>query len=282
MNEAQALPTFLSQAYQSACMDELTALKPGNVHIFADGHGLTVSDFILSAEVSAQAITQTGVTVGERIFNATQVTQRALATNTNLGIILLCAPLIHTALNRNHQLDFRQNLIDVLNSLTIEDAKLAAEAISMAKPAGLGLKDQHDVRSPITVTLLELMQVAQHEDRISWQYAHHFSDIFDLGLPYYRAAFAKFNNKAWAITALYLAFLKNRLDTHIIRKYGIELAEVVMREAQELALDYASTDNPKLMQQRLLAWDASLKARGINPGTGADFTVATVFLDKLL
>jgi triphosphoribosyl-dephospho-CoA synthase len=30
--------------------------------------------------------------------------------------------------------------------------------------------------------------------------------------------------------------------------------------------------------QQLLAWDAGLKARGINPGTSADLTVATLFV----
>ena len=31
----------------------------------------------------------------------------------------------------------------------------------------------------------------------------------------------------------------------------------------------------------LLAFDASLKARGFNPGTSADLTVATLFADRL-
>jgi len=31
----------------------------------------------------------------------------------------------------------------------------------------------------------------------------------------------------------------------------------------------------------LLEWDAELKCQGINPGTSADLTVATLFADKL-
>jgi triphosphoribosyl-dephospho-CoA synthase len=31
----------------------------------------------------------------------------------------------------------------------------------------------------------------------------------------------------------------------------------------------------------LLQWDASLKQRGINPGTSADLTVATLFAHRL-
>ena len=37
---------FLENAYYNACMAEIQALKPGNVHMFADGHGMTVQDFI--------------------------------------------------------------------------------------------------------------------------------------------------------------------------------------------------------------------------------------------
>ena len=41
-----------SQLYQSACLAELAALKPGNVHAMADGHGMTVEQFVKSAELS--------------------------------------------------------------------------------------------------------------------------------------------------------------------------------------------------------------------------------------
>ena len=35
------------------------------------------------------------------------------------------------------------------------------------------------------------------------------------------------------------------------------------------------------MTEGLLRWDAALKARGINPGTSADLTVATLFASRL-
>ena len=37
---------------------------------------------------------RTDLTVGERILSAVQATQEAVGLNTNLGIILLCAPMI--------------------------------------------------------------------------------------------------------------------------------------------------------------------------------------------
>jgi triphosphoribosyl-dephospho-CoA synthase len=35
------------------------------------------------------------------------------------------------------------------------------------------------------------------------------------------------------------------------------------------------------MTEGLLSWDAALKSRGINPGTSADLTVATLFASSL-
>ena len=73
----------LADAFKAACMAELEALKPGNVHIFADGHGMTVQDFIASAEVASEIIAQPNLTLGERILQSVQATQVAIHMNTN-------------------------------------------------------------------------------------------------------------------------------------------------------------------------------------------------------
>ncbi|MES1987500.1 MAG: triphosphoribosyl-dephospho-CoA synthase, partial [Pseudomonadota bacterium] len=117
----------LAQAYRNACMVELEALKPGNVHVFADGHGMTIHDFIKSADASAAVIAQANLSVGERILQSVKATQAAVGMNTNLGILLLCAPLIHAALSVNQASDgenknLQQRLDFTLNQLTVEDA----------------------------------------------------------------------------------------------------------------------------------------------------------------
>ena len=275
-------PAQLADAFHAACMGELQALKPGNVHVFADGHGMNIDDFITSADVSAALICAADASVGQRIYNAVQATQTALGINTNLGLILLCAPLIHAALNADKALNLQQNLDATLSELTVADAQLTAAAIVLAKPAGLGAAAAHDVNSLPGVSLLEMMTAAQYRDRIAWQYAHAYADIMLFGVARYAEAMAKWQNAAWATTALYLGFLTHQPDSHIVRKYGDALAAEVMAEAQVLELEYMATDNPKLMQKRLLAWDASLKTRLINPGTSADLTVATLLASRLL
>ncbi|MGB5800315.1 MAG: triphosphoribosyl-dephospho-CoA synthase, partial [Mesorhizobium sp.] len=44
---------LLTEAYEAACRAEIEALKPGNVHVFADGHRMSADQFLRSAEVSA-------------------------------------------------------------------------------------------------------------------------------------------------------------------------------------------------------------------------------------
>ena len=281
MNNIDALSIQLSHAYRSACMAELEALKPGNVHIFADGHGMTVDDFIKSAEASARVIAEPHLSVGERINKAVKATHDAVGLNTNLGVILLCAPLIHAALHQIESETLLQSLDRVLHDLTVDDAKLAAQAIVLANPAGLGQSDEYDVNHSQQVGLLKLMQFAQNHDRIAWQYANAYADLFDFGLPQYNKAFSHYHNQAWSTTALYLAYLTHQPDTHIIRKHDAAVAAEVMAEAQQIKANYWATDNPKLVQQQLLTWDASLKKRRLNPGTSADLTVATLLLKQL-
>lgn len=281
----------IASAYRNACVAELEALKPGNVHIFADGHGMTIHDFIKSADLTSEIIAQPNLTVGERIFESVKVTQAAVSTNTNLGIILLCAPLIHAALHDyqaavdEHQ-NMQQRLEYTLNQLTVEDAALAAQAIVLANPAGLGDSDANDVHVTPNVTLFELMATAQHKDRIAWQYVNHFADIFEFGLAKYDQAMTLWQdhtnnrrqNQVWATTALYLSFLAKDLDSHVVRKYGETLAKQLMQESLEMEAMFWAAENPKLVQKQLLAWDASLKSRNINPGTSADLTVACLMV----
>src|SRR5262249_15127147 len=110
----------IAAAFRAACRDELEAPKPGNVHVFADGHRMSAGEFIRSAEAAAGPLTVAGARVGARILAAVQATAAAVDTNTNLGIILLCAPLAAAA--ERAPSDLRGALADVLDALDVEDA----------------------------------------------------------------------------------------------------------------------------------------------------------------
>ena len=270
----------LANVFNAACMAELEALKPGNVHIFSDGHGMTVQDFIASAEAASEIITQPNLSLGERILRSVQATQNAVKMNTNLGMILLCAPIIQAKLN-THGTGLQANIHGVLVNTTVEDAEACFAAIRLAKPAGLGSSDVHDVQQPADCTLQTAMQQAADFDSIARQYSNHFADVFD-GVTYYQKMLNCWQRPAWAATALHLHFMSSFLDSHIARKQGETMAKLVQNEAAEHAHEFAKNFNPKNYQSALMTFDAALKKRGLNPGTSADLTVASLFLHAII
>ena len=272
----------LANAFKAACMAELEALKPGNVHIFADGHGMTVQDFIASAEAASENIALPDLSLGERILLSVQATQKVVNLNTNLGIILLCAPIIQAVIQAKlstNKTGLQANIHAVLAASTVEDAEACFAAIRLVNPAGLGISDAHDVREAADCTLLQAMQAAPN-DLIAQQYANNFMHVFD-GLAYYQKVLTKWQRPAWAVTALHLHYMSQFLDSHIVRKYGETIAKLVQNEAAQHEAEFLAVFNPKNYQAQLLTFDAALKKRKLNPGTSADLTVATLFLHAI-
>jgi triphosphoribosyl-dephospho-CoA synthase len=262
-------------AYEQACRLEIEALKPGNVHLFADGHGMTAEQFLLSAQVSVGPLTDPDLLVGRRILEAVRATREAVGTNTNLGIVLLAAPLARAAEATGGEL--RENLSAVLDGLDMDDAGAVFEAIVLASPGGLG-SAEHDVREPPKVGLIEAMRAAAERDRIAHQYATDFDDIFGIGLPALDASFSRGESEMWPAVSAYMAFLASFPDSHVARIHGVETAGRVREEAVavKIALDAAADDAARI--RLLLEFDRRLKAQNINPGTSADLTVASLFV----
>ena len=270
----------VAEAFRRACRAELQAMKPGNVHVFAPGHRMQVADFERSAEAAAPFVARRGARVGQRVHDAMAATLSAVGQNTNLGILLLAAPLAAAA-RRSTPGGLRPALGAVLGGLDVADADAAFAAIRLANPGGLGGSPQHDVREPASVGLRQAMAAARGRDRIAEQYAGGYADIFDFGLPELRLALARWRDEAWATASLYLLFLARFPDSHVARKFGIDAAEALRRRAEPIAQALRSAERPTVLQTRLLAFDAELKAAGLNPGTSADLTVATLFAHRL-
>ena len=88
----------VQRAFLDACLLDVLALKPGNVGVHGAGHGMQALDFLHSGRAAAAAIGAEKASVGERIHAAIAATHAAIGVNTNLGIVLLVAPLAHAAL----------------------------------------------------------------------------------------------------------------------------------------------------------------------------------------
>lgn len=269
--------------FLAACALDVAVRKPGNVSAASPGHGMDAAHFLASADAAQQGLFERGVSVGARIEAAVGATLAVAGCNTNLGIVLLCAPLAAAWERTGPGADaavLRAALQQVLDGLDVDDARAAYRAIAAAHPGGLGRAEAQDVAEPPSVTLREAMSLAADRDRIARQYASGYADLFDTGL----AALAARGRPgeavaadAAAVQALYLAFLGRFPDAHIVRKYGPATAQAVTTEAA-VWLARAEHGEPVGDDPAFAAWDASLKARGLNPGTSADLTVASLFL----
>jgi len=269
-------PPRIATAFLAACRAELAALKPGNVHRFAPGHGMEVAHFARAAEAAAPYLAASGVPVGARIEAAVAASLVVAGLNTNLGIVLLCAPLAAAA-ELGGELRAALNL--VLARLDAGDAEATFRAIAAASPGGLGQHPEHDVAAPPRIGLIEAMALAAARDRIARQYVTGFGDIFELGLP--RLAELADAEAEARTEGVYLGFLAAFPDSHIARKFGPATAEEVRQEAIRVAVGIDFRSPAERRRPPLLAFDRALKARGLNPGTSADLTVATLFAAAL-
>ncbi len=299
---------------EQACRAELRALKPGNVGDHGGTAQLSVRDFELSAQVIGAPLSDRDRPLGERVLAAISATRDAVATNTNLGIVLLLAPLILAAERswaeleahgqppgpHSRQADPRGGLMSllqkhlhtVLATLTHSDATAVYRAIRLARPGGLGRVDEHDVSDVPTVSLREAMQAAAGRDTIARMYVTDFATLFDSVLPeliHQRAVSAQAGAKpviamldTWPLTRTWLRLLADLPDSLIARKHGMAIAREVSGTAREWYLALSAGDPTPELRDGLLAWDRNLKQSHVNPGTSADMLVAALFVEALL
>ena len=254
-----------------ACLLEVAAAKPGNVspaHDFAD---MSYADMVRSALALGPALSHRRAAtlgVGELIAGGVLETERAATVNTNLGIVLLFAPLARAAATRRRGETLRSATERVLSALDLDDAAAAFAAIATASPGGLGEAREHDVREPARVSLRDAMVAAADRDRIASEYATGFAIVFGAGHDLLCDALATGAGTLGAIVSLQLGLLARYPDTLIARKAGEAVARQVSDGAREVLAGTRSVD----------AFDASLRGDGhrLNPGTTADLVAATL------
>jgi triphosphoribosyl-dephospho-CoA synthase len=256
---------------QLACIWEATARKPGNVHRFCDFADMSYVDFLTSAAAIGPVMEGARLRrVGATVLEAIRATRLVTRANTNLGIVLLLAPLAAVAEGE----DLRTGVARVLNDLGIDDARHVYEAIRLASPGGLGDAPEQDVRDEPTMGLREAMTLAAERDGVARQYANGFRDVFDTGLTSLRRGLERSGCLEGAIVHCHLSLMAALPDTLIARKRGQAEAREAALRAQTI-LDCEEFDDAALEQ-----FDAWLRADGNarNPGTTADLVTATLFV----
>ncbi len=272
-------------AVEDACRQDVRAFKPGNVSVGAPGHNMHSEDFLRSAAAIGAPLSAAGATVGARIARAVAATRQVVSCNTNLGIVLLCAPL---AVARERAGDatvtpaaLQGVLGDVLQGLTVADADACYGAIRQASPGGLGTAPAHDVSSAPQVTLLAAMQAAAGHDRIAREYAEGYPLVFGTGVQTLQAMRDAGVPELWALTRTFLTLAAAVPDTHVQRKHGADCARDVQMQAAGLLAEWPLQAGLAHPWQALQALDRDWKARGINPGTTADLVVASALVMRL-
>jgi triphosphoribosyl-dephospho-CoA synthase len=256
---------------QLACLLEVSAAKPGNItpaHDFAD---TTYADMVRSGLALGPVFARERVLrrgVGELVADGVQATRLLARANTNLGIVLLFAPLVRASVTRGADEPLRAAVERTLAGLDVDDAAAAFAAIASAAPGGLGDAPEHDVRAPARVSLREAMAAAAQRDSIASEYSTGYAIVFDSGLPLLDDGLRNRPSTLDAIVSLHVGLLASHPDTLIARKAGDGAAQAVTDAARSV-LDGAMS---------LAEFDASLRRDGnrLNPGTTADLVAATL------
>ena len=302
---AQRTAVDVATAAQLACLLEASAAKPGNVspgRSFAD---LRYEDFLAgAAAIGAPLAAADSQPLGVTIRAAIDATARWTHSNTNLGIVLLLAPIAKAAVRlppsplcgfgetgkaestrEDVVSGFSRTLRDavrrVLDTTTIEDAREAYSAIRLAAPGGLGRVDDQDIADEPTRTLLDVMRLAAGRDSVAREYATAYDLTFMTGAP--ALARARRDGLSWqdAIVETFLTILAATPDTHIARRGGAAMADDVSRQAR--ATLAAGGIRSRAGREAVERMDHGLRdARHVgNPGTTADLTAAAIFVALL-
>ncbi len=274
----------VAAAVESACLLEVGARKPGNItplHDFAD---TTYEDMRRSAVAIAPVMTQALTRgVGGTVLAAVRATRSVAASNTNLGIVLLLAPLARAALlGPPAGGDLRAGLRRVLAQLNTADAREAYAAIRLAQAGGLGHEDGQDVQDEPTVTLLEAMVAAQARDRIAAEYASDFAVTFETALPALRRALARRARPARGDRAPAPGAARGAARHADRAQARLAASRRPCPRTPRATLAAGEPGTPE-GERAIAGFDARLRRpdNALNPGTTADLVAGTLFVALL-
>ena len=269
----------IAWAAQIACLLEVNAGKPGNVTKLQDFPDCCFEDFLASAVAIGPAFLEaTHKPVGVTILRAVRDTHRLVDTNTNLGMVLLLAPLAKAA-GMGHSDGLRAAAIQVLEDLTVDDACMAYEAIRLAAPAGLDKVECYDVYdSKIDITLWEAMKFAQDRDTVAREYVTGFDLTFDLGYATLLRLWEGGCRVSESIVQTFLTILAQVPDSLIERKNGLSVAEHVSEAAKRVLESGGVFSHGGLKELHKLDHTLRDERHRLNPGTTADLVAASLFV----
>jgi triphosphoribosyl-dephospho-CoA synthase len=271
----------VSQIAELACAMEVLCPKPGNVGPGRPFKYMNEMSFIASAIGLADAFAA-AAPVGRLVERAAGAAKKLTGRNTNLGIILLMAPLAKAADDRDRAdgamgSDLRESAARVLAALDDEDSAAIYRAIRSAAPEGLGGSDRYDVNGE-THPIMEAMRFASAWDSVASEYASGYRITFGLTAPRLGELWESGHTLRTSIAQTFLALLGEVPDTLIARKLGrgvSEEASLIARRALGLGGYLSEEGRLAASKLRSLLEDPD---NLMNPGTTADLMAAGIFV----
>jgi len=265
----------LGQCATLACLLEATAPKVGNVHRGADFDDLTFHDFVSSAVAIGPAFEAAAEgRVGQIVLDAIKATRHVVATNTNLGMVLLFAPL--AAVPHGTQLT-TATVGQVLKSLDADDSRNVYAAIRLAKPAAMGQVETMDIAGEAPPDLLAAMRAAADRDLVARQYVEDFQLVLEEAVREILAGSARGWSLTDSIVRTHVSLIANHGDSLINRKCGPDVAGRASTIAKQVLA--AGQPGDEDYYAALADFDFWLRSDGHrrNPGTTADLIAAALF-----
>ncbi len=271
----------LGQAVQLACLLEASAPKAGNVHPNAHFADMQFAHFLASGVAIGEVFAETAkLGVGELVLQSVLATQAAVGCNTNLGTLLLFAPLAKAHARRASTIELQQQVAGILRELQPQDCQAVYAAIRVANPGGLGEQARDDVASAAPADLIAAMSQVASVDAVARQYTNCFADVFDRLVPWFKAELEQAYDPLEAICRLQIRWLAHEPDGLIMRKVGQDIARQVQSQAADTLAQFSSQ---RAGIPRCAPWqqlDQFLRSDGHrrNPGTTADLIAATLLV----
>jgi len=295
-------PVFVGKCAQIASVLEVSGHpKPGNVHRTQNFSDMVFEDFLLSGIAIGKTMEKAAknglnlsdihvkwgeIGLGSLILDAVTETDRWVANNTNLGIIMLLAPICAAAGMMETVDDLGSKIHQIMKLTTAEDAVNLYQAINIADAGGMGEQEELDVGSDSSlqklldenINMFRVLEMSSEWDRLSYELTHQMPVTLDIGFPLFKKIKTEYGvNEATVQT--FLTILAEVPDTLISRKYGEEKAREVSQDAKAILEEGGILTNNglKLVEK----FDQEMIKNDLNPGTTADFTASSIMVAYL-
>ena len=249
-------PELIAKITQIASVLEVSGHpKPGNVHRTQDFDDMIFEDFLISGIVIGDLMKKAAergkkykddyslhkIRLGEIIKEAVLETDKWIGNNTNLGIIILLAPLSAAAGMSSDVQELRKNVERIMKATTSKDAINLYDAINAADAGGMGEQEELDVadaeaRGRIIkedISMFKVFEMSAKWDLLSSELTTGMPVTFETGYPTFKETKSTYGlNKATVQT--FITILAQNPDTLISRKYGMDTARIVSADADSI------------------------------------------------